>query len=128
MTLQILLVALGGALGAVSRFLLSGWANKTITLLGFMPAGTLLVNIIGSAIMGLLYGLIVEKGVLPDNIKPLLMAGFLGAFTTFSTFSLEAVNLIEQGYLITSACYVLANVCVSILLLLITLSFVRLVF
>ena len=108
-----LLVALGGAFGASFRFFISqivlNWLGK-----GF-PFATLIVNISGSFIMGLLYGLI-EQGVIEVALsRTLIGIGFLGAFTTFSTFSLDTVLLIQQGEIIKAIANVLLNVvlCVS---------------
>ncbi|QBY05967.1 fluoride efflux transporter CrcB [Thalassotalea sp. HSM 43] len=108
-----LFVAAGGALGASMRFFISEivliWLGK-----GF-PFATLIVNITGSLIMGVLYGLI-EQGVIEVAIyRTLVGIGFLGAFTTFSTFSLDTVLLLQQGFLVKAMANVLLNVvlCVS---------------
>ncbi|MFD2166782.1 fluoride efflux transporter CrcB [Thalassotalea euphylliae] len=108
-----LLVAIGGATGATLRFFISqivlNWLGK-----GF-PFATLIVNISGSFIMGFLYGLI-EQGVISVSISRTLVGiGFLGAFTTFSTFSLDTVLLIQQGEFLKAIANVLLNVvlCVS---------------
>ena len=90
-----LFVAIGGAVGASSRFYISqlilNWLGK-----GF-PFATLAVNISGSLIMGALYGLI-EQGVIEVGVyRTLIGIGFLGAFTTFSTFSLDTLLLIQHG-------------------------------
>ncbi|REL26832.1 fluoride efflux transporter CrcB [Thalassotalea euphylliae] len=103
-----LLVALGGACGASLRFFISqfvlNWLGK-----GF-PFATLIVNISGSFIMGLLYGLI-EQGVMQVAItRTLIGIGFLGAFTTFSTFSLDTVLLIQHGEYIKAVTNILLNV------------------
>lgn len=107
------LIALGGACGASLRFFISqfllNWLGK-----GF-PFATLVVNISGSFIMGLLYGLI-EQGTLEVSVyRTLVGIGFLGAFTTFSTFSLDTVLLIQQGEIFKAMANVLFNVvlCIS---------------
>ncbi len=105
-------VALGGACGASLRFYISqlvlNWLGK-----GF-PFATLLVNITGSFIMGLLYQLI-EHEILDINIHRTLIAiGFLGAFTTFSTFSLDSLLLIQQGDVLKAAINILLNVSLCI--------------
>lgn len=127
-SLQLLMVALGGALGAVGRYMVSGWVNKSLVFGHGVPVGTLAVNIIGSALMGLLYVITVEKGVGNAAIKPLLMAGFLGAFTTFSAFSLEVVHLVEQGQWLESGLFLVANVVLSVLAFAAALYVMRFVF
>ncbi|MDH5592665.1 MAG: CrcB family protein, partial [Gammaproteobacteria bacterium] len=84
---QLLAIAGGGAIGAVLRFTLSANIDRWFDR-GY-PLGTLLVNIIGSLMVGLLFSLIIERGILPVEWRAALMIGFLGAFTTFSTFSME---------------------------------------
>ncbi len=105
-------IALGGACGASLRFYISqlvlNWLGK-----GF-PFATLMVNITGSFVMGLLYQLI-EQEILEINVhRTLIGIGFLGAFTTFSTFSLDSVLLIQQGYLLKAAINILLNVSLCI--------------
>ena len=105
-------VALGGACGASLRFYISqlvlNWLGK-----GF-PFATLMVNITGSFIMGLLYQLI-EHEILDINIhRTLIGVGFLGAFTTFSTFSLDSLLLIQQGDLLKAGINIVLNVLLCI--------------
>ena len=107
-----LLIALGGAFGASFRFYISqlilNWLGK-----GF-PFATLAVNISGSLIMGVLYSLI-EQGVIEVSIyRTLIGIGFLGAFTTFSTFSLDTLLLMQQGDLFKAMINVLLNVSLCI--------------
>ncbi|MEH6468150.1 MAG: fluoride efflux transporter CrcB [Porticoccus sp.] len=106
--MQWLAVALGGALGAMGRF----GVNAVIfpVLGGRFPIGTLVVNVGGSVLMGLFYVLIIERGVLPAELRNLLMVGFLGAFTTFSTFSLDTLALWQNGHFALAAVYVVLNV------------------
>jgi CrcB protein len=92
---QTLAIAAGGAAGALARFWVS---NGVYNLLGRgFPYGTLLVNVLGSLLMGLLYVLLLERLSVGPEVRGLLLVGFLGAFTTFSTFSIETLNLIEQA-------------------------------
>ncbi len=92
---QALAIAAGGALGALLRF----WgANWVYSLLGrAFPYGTLAVNVLGSLVMGFCYIWLVERSTLGPEWRALVMVGLLGAFTTFSTFSIETINLLEGG-------------------------------
>jgi CrcB protein len=93
--IQTLAIAAGGAVGAVFRFWMSTWVHH-MTGRGF-PYGTLSVNVLGSLLMGMLYIYLVERSILGPEWRAALVIGLLGAFTTFSTFSMETFNLIEGG-------------------------------
>lgn len=95
--LQILAIAGGGALGALGRF----WVSTGVyRILGRdFPWGTLAVNTLGSFLMGLLFVLFIERLAAGPEVRAAVLVGFLGAFTTFSTFSMEALALIEEGYI-----------------------------
>jgi CrcB protein len=122
--LHLLLVAGGGALGASARHL-TNLAALRIVGPGF-PAGTLAVNILGSFAMGLLIAILARKTSGASNELRLFVAtGFLGGFTTFSAFSLDFALMWERGDQITSALYLLASVCLSILALFAGLALVR---
>lgn len=109
---MILAVAVGGALGAVARYLVSSWA-MTLSSGGF-PVGTLVVNIVGSFLMGVLIEVLAMKAQLPLEVRGLLVVGFLGAFTTFSTFALDFAVLQERGALLPAFGYVALSVLGSI--------------
>ncbi|MCU7907191.1 MAG: fluoride efflux transporter CrcB [Candidatus Thiodiazotropha sp. (ex Epidulcina cf. delphinae)] len=110
---QLIAIASGGAAGALFRF----WvANGVHGLLGRgFPYGTLTVNVLGSLAMGFLYVLLLERTTVPPELRGALLIGFLGAFTTFSTFSIETLNLIEQAELFKAGLNILLSVsaCVS---------------
>ena len=101
-------VAIGGALGSIARYALSTWIFDVSS--HKFPYATLAVNVLGSFVMGILFVIIVEKAALPTEMRSLLMIGFLGAFTTFSTFSLDALGLWQNGHLFMALIYILATV------------------
>ena len=101
-------VAIGGALGSMARYALSAWVFDVSS--HKFPYATLTVNVIGSFVMGILFVIIVEKAALPAEMRSLLMIGFLGAFTTFSAFSLDALGLWQNGHVFLSLVYMLATV------------------
>ena len=107
-------VALGGALGAVGRFVLSNYFNRVFEVHHTVHIGTMLVNILGSFLMGIVYVYVLEKEVWHPHMRSLLMVGMLGAFTTFSSFSLEAINFFERGHPWLSVSYVLGSVILCI--------------
>ena len=106
--MNILAIAIGGAMGSVLRF----WVPHGVH--GLMgrdyPYGTLTVNVIGSLLMGLLYMLLTERLELGPAWRSLILVGLLGAFTTFSTFSLETLHLLDDGHIIKALTNVLTNV------------------
>jgi CrcB protein len=102
-------VAIGGGLGSVLRF----WAQGRLqgAFPGMFPAGTLLVNLIGSAAIGFLGGCFAAEGPLAGqaNLRLFLMVGVLGGFTTFSSFSLENMTLLRSGEARLAVLYVIAS-------------------
>lgn len=101
-------IALGGSLGAVSRFAVANAVFESLNRnnVHAYPYGTFAVNFIGSFLIGLIYVFLVKHDLEASYHKHLFMAGFLGAFTTFSTFSLETIGLIQQGRMIDAAGYI----------------------
>ncbi len=106
-------IAIGGALGAVSRYfavgLVTDWLGKSF------PFGTMAVNITGSFLIGVMYILVVQKLHAMPELRAILVVGFLGSFTTFSTFSLETFSLIEQGNLSQAGLYTLSSLVMGVL-------------
>lgn len=104
---HLILIAIGGATGALARhwmvLLVNGIANSRF------PFGTLAVNLIGSFCIGVMYVLITERLTLHPDWRSIVMVGFLGAFTTFSTFSLETIALLENGQVVNAGLYVLSS-------------------
>jgi CrcB protein len=90
--MQILLIGCGGFLGSISRYLLSGWVQRLAPGSAF-PWGTLGVNVLGCLLIGLAGALAEQRGMLTPNQRALLLIGFLGGFTTFSTFGWETIAL-----------------------------------
>ena len=103
-----LAVAIGGAFGAVSRY----WLITLVSNLSAhrFPWGTFVVNVLGSFLIGVMYILISERMLLSENWRAIMIVGYLGAFTTFSTFSLDALILMQEGFIVQAFSYILASV------------------
>ncbi len=93
--MPLILIGLGGFAGSISRYLVDGFVAERTA--GGFPWGTLAVNVTGSFILGLLFAMTTERAILPADIRGPLMIGFIGAYTTFSTYMLESWRLIESG-------------------------------
>ena len=122
MIAPVISVALGGAAGAVLRYLTG---IGLVRLLGHtsFPVGIIFVNVLGSFLMGVFVVLAAHRGL--TYLSPLVMTGLLGGFTTFSAFSLETVTLYERGEVGQAALYVAISVIASIAALMIGLWFAR---
>jgi CrcB protein len=107
----LIFIACGGAIGALLRYSLQAAIPAGA---GKFPVAILLANVIGSLLMGVLFVLLQEKSLLAEWLRPLLMIGLLGAFTTFSTFSLDTIRLLEAGQPVTALANVLLSVVLSV--------------
>ena len=110
---MIWLVALGGALGSVSRFLMGPALQRAFN--ATFPVGTLLINILGSLVLGFVMRLAIEGVSVTPEARAFIAVGFCGGFTTFSTFSYEAIRLLEDGEGWRAATYIVASVMLSLL-------------
>ncbi len=108
----VLAIAAGGALGAVARHFVTSWLGQALGH-GF-PWGTLAVNVLGSLALGTLVELMALKWSAGPEMRAFLVVGVMGAFTTFSAFSLEVVALAERGQTAAVAGYVAASVILSV--------------
>ncbi|MBB4195097.1 CrcB protein [Rhizobium aethiopicum] len=109
--IQALLVAVGGAIGSVLRYFVGQWALR---LMGpAFPWGTLAVNVVGCFVIGVFAELVARKFNASVELRLLLITGFLGGFTTFSSFSLDAMSLFERGEAVAGGIYIAASVGLS---------------
>ena len=110
---HIIAIFLGGGVGALARFFVSTFINERVGR--NFPYGTLTVNVVGSFLMGLLAMWLVERLGLNPLWRLAIFVGFLGAFTTFSTFSMETLNLFEEGLAVRALLNMFVNVSLSVL-------------
>ena len=108
---KILLVAIGGALGAVARYLIS--VSPLANIFEKFPFPTFFINIVGSFFIGFLFVMLSDKFMINENFRIAVTVGFLGAFTTFSTFELEIVSLVRERYYTTAFAYLFLSVFVG---------------
>ena len=112
---SILFVALGGALGSVSRYMLGSWTQSLSNSIVF-PYGTLIVNLVGCFIIGLLSQLVETQGIFTPESRAFIFVGILGGFTTFSSFGNDTVNLLRAGGNFNALANVSANVILGLAL------------
>lgn len=105
-------IAAGSALGGVSRYLVGGMVQKLFDTT--LPAGTLMVNLTGSFLLGLLLRYALETPTLTPELRALLTIGFCGGYTTFSTFSYETFALLEDGQWTRAGVYVILSVSLAL--------------
>ena len=112
---SVIFVALGGALGSVSRYLLGTWTQALSKSIDF-PYGTLTVNLIGCFIIGALAELAETRGAFTPESRAFLFVGILGGFTTFSSFGNDTINLFRDGEMLNALVNIGANVIVGLFL------------
>ena len=112
---SVLFVALGGALGSVSRYLLSTWTQTLSKSIDF-PYGTLMVNLIGCFVIGFLAQLAEARGVFTSQSRAFMFIGILGGFTNFSSFGNDTVNLLRDGETFNALANIGANVIFGLIL------------
>src|SRR5688572_7819211 len=115
--LKLLLIALGGAIGTLARYGTGIALHRFGSRLGF-PAGTLTVNLIGCLLIGILGGAFVQRGAIRPELQLMLTVGFLGGYTTFSTFGLETANMLAEGRYFRAGVYLAVSNAVGVLLVL----------
>ena len=109
---MLLYVALGSAIGGMSRYLLGGLIQRLLDTT--FPAGTLLINVSGSFLIGTILRYALETPTFSPEMRVFLTIGFCGGYTTFSTFSYETVALLEDGQWTRAGLYVAASVLLSL--------------
>ena len=116
MGLLFVLVGIGGGAGAMARF---GLTQATADISKQIPFGIFLCNIIGSFAIGLIAAFLIKTNLFNEdisvNIRALLVTGFLGGFTTFSSFSLDVLNLLQRGEILIALSYIFVSVLISLL-------------
>jgi len=110
---QLLFIGLGGFIGSILRYLVSK-LNLSVHFLS-IPVGTLTVNIVGSLVIGFIAGIAMKSEIISPDLRLFLMVGICGGFTTFSSFSLENMMLMQNGQYFTALIYTLSSVFFSML-------------
>ena len=109
---RIICVGVGGCIGAVIRYLVTIQSTKMIN--SDFPLGTLIVNVVGGFLIGMIVELSMSTDLISPNLKLFLTTGVMGGLTTFSTFSLETINLISDGRYLLGTANVFLNVFLSL--------------
>ncbi len=110
--MKFIAIAAGGSIGAILRYFVSTYPYKFIK--PEFPLGTFLANIIGCLVIGFIFQLSTVK-ILSPNLRLFIMVGLLGSFTTFSTFSLETMNLLKNGQTLLAGVNVIASVSIGLM-------------
>jgi len=110
--MQLVYIGLFGGLGCLSRYFVSGWV---LNILGrSLPYGTLAVNVLGSFLLALIMEWSLRSTMLPPDVRVGITTGFMGGFTTFSTFSYETFRLLEDGSFLRAGANILLNVTICL--------------
>ena len=115
--LNLLVILFGGGLGAVSRFLLSGFVYHHLGKA--FPYGIMVCNVLGSFVIGFCAILFLQKFPAASLSQSAVITGFLGGFTTFSSFSLDAITLLQEGFIMKAFLYIVLSVAISLVALVI---------
>ena len=107
--IKIIIVGIGGFLGAISRYLTSRFVNRYFETTQF-PFGTLSVNMIGCFLIGFVMGLVENRDMFNPEVRSFILIGLLGGFTTFSTFGYESYNLLRDGQILST----ISNICIHV--------------
>lgn len=110
---SVLLVALGGSIGSILRYITSIITAKFYS--ANFPLATFIVNIIGCLIIGVVFGIFERNGIVNDNLRLLLITGFCGGFTTFSAFSSENINLLQNGNFFIALSYISLSIILGLI-------------
>lgn len=122
--IKLMMIALGGAIGALLRYSVSGLMHKYVDTI--FPIGTLTANLIGCLLIGFLWQLF-DATIVSENTRVFLLVGLLGAFTTFSTFGLESLNLLRDGEIRFAAFNIIGGVVIGLICVFIGIVVARLV-
>lgn len=110
--MNVLAISVGAVLGANARYLLGGWIADRWG--ASFPVGTLVINVTGSFLIGVVLTLVTERFIAPAWVRPLIAIGFLGSYTTFSTFSYETLALARDGSWIAAGANIVLSVVASL--------------
>lgn len=111
--MEYLVIGIGGFLGANARYLVAGWAAERFGVA--FPYGTFIINISGSLVLGLFMAFLQERTVIHPNYRLFFAIGFLGAYTTFSTFTYESLRLLQDGSVFLALVNILGSTVVGLL-------------
>jgi len=111
--MNFILVSIGAGIGGGFRYLISSYAYRFLPI--YFPFGTLIVNVLGSFLLGILIFSFDEKELLSSNLKLFAAVGFCGGFTTFSTFSLETINLLRNSQFLFAGLNIALNILFTLL-------------